>query len=116
MGGAEANIEGNQIVIRIDIETLPIAVEGGIDLGTIASGGRVVDAYAFAKEVVYALNDEEEDGTTLVHEMFDAAFDDALDMGAQGVNYDDDLDDGDEGLDYLVGDDEDLEFLEDEDE
>ena len=43
----------------------------------------------------------------------DQAFDEALDMGAQGVDYDDDKS---LALDYLEGDDEDLEFMEDEDE
>ena len=93
MAGAIANIEGNQIVIRLDIDALPVAVEGGISLGVIREGAKVVDVQAFAKDVVDALNHDDEQGTTLVHLMFDQAFEDAFDDGAQGVEYDDFSDD-----------------------
>jgi hypothetical protein len=90
MANAEAVIEGNEIVIRLAIENIPIAVEGGIDMGTITGGVKVVDAPLFAKDVVRALNDFDESGTTIIHQLFDQAFENALDDGAQGAIYKED--------------------------
>lgn len=39
----------------------------------------------FAKEVVRELNSEDEEGTTAIHKMFDAAFIEAIEQGAEGV-------------------------------
>jgi hypothetical protein len=90
MANAEAVIEGNQIVIRLAIENIPIAVEGGIELGTITGGVKVVNAKVFAKDLVRALNDEDEIGNSIVKEMFDTGFECAFNDGAQGVEYSDD--------------------------
>jgi hypothetical protein len=108
MANAEAVIEGNQIVIRLDIGILPLAVEGGIDMGTITPGGKVVDAGLFALDVVNALNQEEEDGTNIIHLLFDQAFEIALDFGAQGVLYEGDGDYGDGDEEEELEDDDDL--------
>lgn len=43
------------------------------------------DINAFAKEVLHALRDEEEDGTTVVHEMLDKAIVNAIEAGAEGI-------------------------------
>ena len=45
----------------------------------------VVDAGQFAKELVDILHQEDEDGTTLVHIMFDEAVRRAIESGAESV-------------------------------
>ena len=51
---------------------------------------KVVDAAAFADAIYHQLNDEEEDGTTIVHRMFDDAIKEAVEQGAEGVVFPDD--------------------------
>jgi len=46
----------------------------------------VTDVAAWRKAVCDALNREDGDGTTLVHRMFDRAFIDAIEGGAEGIS------------------------------
>ncbi|HEV2897418.1 MAG TPA: hypothetical protein VGX71_06180 [Pseudaminobacter sp.] len=46
---------------------------------------KITDAEAFAKCVFDALVDEEEDGTTPVHRMFEDAIREAVEQGAEGI-------------------------------
>jgi len=46
---------------------------------------KVTDHDAFTKEVLAMLRREEEDGTTIVHEMFDKAVEMAIENGAEGI-------------------------------
>ena len=78
------SIEGDDIVIRIAIDTLPIAFAGGVDLGTIPPGVKITDAKAFAKEVVYVLEEEDEEGTTIIHKLFDKVMWQAVEGGCEG--------------------------------
>ena len=89
-GIAEAVIEKGNIVIRVPVRCLPVAYQGGIDAGYIEPGFRITNARAFAKDLVQALNSEEEDGTTPIHRLFDAAMEDAIEQGADGVEECDD--------------------------
>ena len=83
---AEAFIRRNEIIIRLPIDIMAAAYRGGVDLGYIPAGWKVTDAPAFAREVVRALNHENPDnGTTPIHRLFDAAFLDAIEQGAEGV-------------------------------
>ncbi len=81
-------IEGNEIVVRMPIDALPVAWDASPlndhdpDAGNLYP---VTDAALFAREVVTALSDEEEDGTTLLHRAFDQAMSNAVDQGAEGV-------------------------------
>jgi len=50
---------------------------------------KIVDADAFARAVCRQLNDEEEDGTTVVHRMFDEAIKEAVEQGAEGIVFPD---------------------------
>ncbi len=77
-----AVIEGDEIVIRVAIEALPVVVDAHPSLG---GAYRVTHALDFARELERALSAEEEDGTTLVHRMFDRAIEDALEYGAEGI-------------------------------
>lgn len=81
--GGKALIEDGYIVIRIQIDALPIIVEGAVSLGNL-DPMKITDAAAFAKDLVETLNNEDEQGTTLIHEMFDEAIGEAADQGAQG--------------------------------
>jgi hypothetical protein len=50
----------------------------------------IANVKKFAKAVFQELKEEQEDGTTLVHEMFDSAIQNALEDGAEGVDFGED--------------------------
>lgn len=81
----KAEIINGAIVIQVPIENLPSAVEGGCRLGVYVAPFRVDDAAEFASDVVAELNDEDEQGTTRIHKLFDRAFEAAVESGAFGV-------------------------------
>lgn len=76
-----AKVEGEEIVIRIRIDVIQTAV------GAVPGwpeNYRVADPAEAAKAIVYRLNDEEEDGTTLIHRALDQAVLTALEQGDEG--------------------------------
>jgi len=79
-----ANIEGDDIVIRIAISALPTAFEAHPN--QLAEDYKLTDLRTVAESLVYRLNYEEEDGTTPVHHLFDAAFEEALEQGDEGFD------------------------------
>lgn len=81
-------MEGNSIAIEVDLDRLKFATEhhpalydGEHDRGTYL----VTDCEEFAKSVVFELSREEEDGSTLISALFDAAILTAISQGAEGV-------------------------------
>lgn len=81
-----ANIENGQIVIRLDIDVLDGAVEQLWSCGRYGwPRYKVTDKAAFARAFVAELNEEEEDGTTPIHLLFDNAAMRAIENGAEGV-------------------------------
>lgn len=79
----KVGIEDGEVVIRIGVGTLRVAAEQSEDFHG-AEGSRYVrvfDPDRFAAGIVEELNEEAEDGTTHVHEMFDKAFLRAIDNG-----------------------------------
>ena len=84
-------VEDAAIVIRLPLETMRVAAENCEGLATFNGSRndfrkvRVTHLDIFAKEVVRELNREEEDGTTPVHLLFDAAFENAVEQGAEGI-------------------------------
>ena len=88
--GLSVDVIEGRVVIAIGIDALITAVEGGPhapeDLGYT-----ILDRDGFVAEIVYALRDEAEDGTTIVHEMLDDATEKALDAGSLCVRYDGDV-------------------------
>jgi hypothetical protein len=83
---AQAVIEGNTIVIRVEISSIPMIVEGGWGCGAIGPRMRITDVQAFAKDWVRQLNRESEDGSTPIHRMFDATINEAIEQGAEGID------------------------------
>jgi hypothetical protein len=83
----KAVIEDGSIVIRVAIEALPTIIEGVGALWNSEGnpGFKITNVEEFAADLVRALNNEEEDGTTPIHTMVDAAIFDAIEQGALGV-------------------------------
>lgn len=82
---AQAMIVGGDIVIRMPINGIADAVRGANSLHAWNTPIQVTDARAFAEDVCRTLNSDDEQGTTMVHELFDKAFSSAADDGAEGV-------------------------------
>lgn len=80
-----ARIEGDELVIRLPLDALVTATEACPALYGDEQPPKVTDRAVWAREVVCELNREAEDGTTLVHIMFDTAFEQAADQGAEGI-------------------------------
>ena len=81
----EAAIVKGSIVIRVPMKSLKDLVEGAWALGSLDTRMKITDAKAFADELVSAINCEDEEGTTPLHRLFDAAINDALEQGAEGI-------------------------------
>lgn len=84
-------ITNGAIVIRLPLSVLPVAFEAA-PFNVFPEDGshpayRVSDVNAFADAVVYELEREQEDGTTPVHLLFDAAMQNAVEDGCEGVDY-----------------------------
>ena len=91
MNPLNINIETTNLVIRIDLDTLTFASENCPLLATWSDKKndfikvKVTDKIKWAKEVINQLKTESEDGTTLVHIMFDKSFLNAVENGAEGI-------------------------------
>lgn len=80
-----AYIEDDAIVIRVAFSHLPTIIEGAWAANGISTRLKVTDVVAFAKDLSHALNDEDEEGTTPIHRLFDHAIEAAFESGADGV-------------------------------
>lgn len=69
-----------RICISVGIETLAYCQNQCLNMGEFC----VTESKVFAEEMVQALKKEEEDGTTLVHELFDAAGKNVFEQGGLG--------------------------------
>jgi hypothetical protein len=76
-----------EIIIRIHIDTIEIASLIAFDnnYGFENHSYYVEDKKEMLKSLYYELCREEEDGTTLVHEMLDKAVINCLEQGAEGI-------------------------------
>jgi hypothetical protein len=88
----QAVIEDGYLTIRVAIAALPAVVEGAWAAGGMDVRYKVTDAQTFAKDLMYELNAESENGTTRIHTMFDAAIQEAINHGAQGIDEHEDQD------------------------
>lgn len=82
-----ANIEGEEIVIRVPLSALPAAAKVAWDeaFGFEEHTFAVDDVNTFAAEFVRELNAEDEEGTTLIHVALDKAAVNAVENGAEGI-------------------------------
>jgi hypothetical protein len=95
---AEAYIEDGKIFIAFDISSIPAAYRAGVELGVLGPEFSITKPKLFAKDVVVALNDEDEKGSTPIHKLFDEAMNAAIEQGADGVEETDiDVDSDSEG-------------------
>jgi len=76
----EVEIKNGRLEITIGVDLLCFAIEHG----PIGEGLRITDNDVFAAEIRRTLLNEEEDGSTPVHRMFDVAADEACEQGAEG--------------------------------
>lgn len=83
---AEALIEDGVIVIRLPVDNLPAVIEGSWASGGIDTRWQISDNDAFAKDLVRALNYEDEAGNTMIHRMFDQGIEEAIEAGAEGID------------------------------
>ncbi len=89
---SDAAIENGAIVIRVSLAALPQVVEGAWALHALDKRWKLTDVPTFAKELVHELNREDEQGTTMIHRMFDTAINEALEQGAEGIEEHEDQD------------------------
>lgn len=80
-----AIIKDGKIVIEFPLGHLPQILEGAWASGALSSRWRITDEPAFAKDLVVEMNREGEDGTTLIHKMCDAAINELLESGGEGI-------------------------------
>lgn len=90
----EVKLENDVITISIGIDTLAFAAKHAPDglfydklFNPEGPIKKIIDKKEFAKDVVYELQREEEDGTTMVHLLFDKAINDAVDNGTCSCEY-----------------------------
>ncbi|GAB4059934.1 hypothetical protein [Uliginosibacterium sediminicola] len=80
------------IDMQVSIGTLRFAAENHPDFWDGVSGAsvpniKVTDAQEFAKAVAQVINDEAEDGSTLLTRMLDKAIAKAVESGCEGVDH-----------------------------
>lgn len=81
----EAKIEGDEIVIRLDIKALQIIASGGWACNALPPL-EITDGALFADDLCRALNYEDEQGTTPIHRLFDKGINQAVENGALGCD------------------------------
>ena len=70
-------------ILRFAAENHPDFWDG--ESGTDVPNIKICDMDLFSKDVVLAINDEDEDGSTLLTRMLDAAIKQAVEDGSEGV-------------------------------
>lgn len=85
--GLTVSVENDELVIRIGISALCFAVQhADQNIGDDgATNLRIKDEKAFAEDIVRELDDEDEEGQTVVHFLFDAAAEKAIENGSEHV-------------------------------
>jgi len=92
--GLEVKIENEELVIRLGISALCTAVRqcSIIDSAVMDADGdegavEITDEMVFAQAILEALEREEEDGSTPVHQMLDSAAEYAIEQGCEGIEF-----------------------------
>lgn len=86
-------VEDGRIVIYIGFDELAFAAANHPDFwdgesGTDVPNIKIIDSKTFAKEVAAALENEEEDGSSLITQLLDDAIKAAVEDGCEGVDHD----------------------------
>ena len=84
----KVEIVDNELRISLGVGTLAHAVEHGHPLRTIEDA-EIIDDDQLARDIVRELEWSEEDGTTAVHRMLDAAAYAAFENGSEGFAFED---------------------------
>jgi hypothetical protein len=87
----EVKLAGGVLTISIGVEALKWAAEHNEEFYKPETGKYALvisDADEFAKDIVTALRDEQEDGTTTVHELIDKAVRYVMENGSEGLDED----------------------------
>lgn len=77
-------IKDSAIIITLPLDVIDVAFRGMQDINSWQDKWTISDIELAAKSIVLALKYEDEEGTTLVHKMFDQAFEEALESGGEG--------------------------------
>lgn len=82
-----------EIDLRVGVETLRFAAKNHEEFwdgesGTDVPAIKITNSVIFAQEVVLAINEEAEDGSTLLSRMLDEAIKQAVENGCEGVDHD----------------------------
>lgn len=88
--GLAVEIIDGRLFVSIGVDALMVAVKGGptwSDQEEEERGWVISDPDGFAADIVHELEDEEEDGTTLVHVMLDAAIERAVEQGSLNIDF-----------------------------
>jgi hypothetical protein len=80
-----AILKDGAISFRVSLDALPAVLEGAWAIGKLDTRFQITDSSEFAKEIVRALNREDEQGTTAIHKLFDRAILDSIEQGAFGI-------------------------------
>lgn len=80
-----AIIKDGALTIRVPVSELGTLVEGSWATGNLDTRFAVTDPDAFAEDLARELNSDDEEGTTMIHRMFDAAINEAIEQGADGI-------------------------------
>lgn len=82
----EEEIEGNKyLTFRISVSSLQNIIDGTYWLNYIDKRQKITDFDEFAKELRYALNHEDEQGSTVIHYAIDNAIKSCIENGAFGI-------------------------------
>jgi hypothetical protein len=87
----EVKIENEKLIISIGISTLANAAISGPYFTEVVNDHDgdedciKIDASVFAQSILAALNNEEEDGTTLIDKMLDSAAEWVFEQGYEGI-------------------------------
>ncbi len=80
------SIVGNDLLVRCTAEAVKHLAElNQSDFGE--EYYRITNTIGFARDVVKELEEEQEDGTTLVHEMLDTAIEGAVEKGSEHIEW-----------------------------
>lgn len=85
----QLQIERKNDALRISIGTDLLCHALSIGRSYGAGEVKITDKDLFISELVRELHSEEEDGTTLVHRMLDSAVTNAIESGAEGIEWED---------------------------